>query len=73
MTVFDSHFRSSRTAPEWLRWLFGRMRTALRIVHRAIVAARIRRLRRELMFRDRSGDDAAFPRPPLILGDKWDF
>jgi hypothetical protein len=73
MTVFDSHFRSSRTAPEWLRWLFGRMRTALRIVHRAIVAARIGGLRRELMFRDRSEDDAPFPRPPLILGDKWDF
>ncbi len=59
--------------PERLRLLFGRMGSALRIVHRAIVAARTRRLQRELMFRDRSGDDAQFPRPPLILGDKWDF
>ncbi|HEY7843069.1 MAG TPA: hypothetical protein VID30_05250 [Bradyrhizobium sp.] len=73
MTAFYSHSQSSRTLPKRLWLLFGRMGTALRIVHRAIVAARIRRLQRELMFRDRSGNDAELPRPPLMLGDKWDF
>jgi hypothetical protein len=73
MTVFQSHTESARTLPERLRSLFDRIATALLIVHRAIVAARLRRLPRDLMFGDPGGDNADFPRPPLILGDKWDF
>ena len=73
MTIFHSHSESSRTLPQQLRWLFDRVATALLIVHRAIVAARLRRLPRDLMFADPGGDHADFPRPPLILGDKWDF
>ena len=57
----------------------------LKIIHQAIVTAKMRRLRRELMFRTDSRDQvcpavsdidrdvAKFPQRPLILGDKWDF
>jgi hypothetical protein len=37
-----------------------------KIIHRAIVAAKTRRIRRELMLHQ-------FPQQPMILGDKWDF
>jgi len=56
--------------------------TALRAMHRAIVAAKLRRLRTELMLRRRSPaqpslraelDASQFPRRPMTLGDKWDF
>jgi hypothetical protein len=64
-----------------------RVRSTLRIIHRAIAAAKIRRIRHELMLHGgayhwaqkaahdgHAGEDAAkFPRRPLILGDKWDF
>jgi hypothetical protein len=43
-----------------------RIRFALRIMHRAIVTAKTRRLQRELMLHE-------IPQQPLILGDKWDF
>jgi hypothetical protein len=39
---------------------------ACKIIHRAIVAAKTRRIRRELMLHQ-------FPQQPMILGDKWDF
>lgn len=47
-------------------------------MHRAIVAAKLRRLRNELMLRRSAAervefDAARFPQRPLILGDKWDF
>jgi hypothetical protein len=49
--------------------------TALKAMHRAIVAAKLRRLRNELMLhrRTRELDAAKIPQPPLMLGDKWDF
>jgi hypothetical protein len=56
-----------------------RLWAALGTMHRAIVAAKLRRLRNEPAFRtdgyDRPrGEDAArYPQQPLILGDKWDF
>lgn len=57
-----------------------RLRVALRTMHRAIVAAKLQRLRNEPAFRidgydaPRRGEDAArYPQQPLILGDKWDF
>jgi hypothetical protein len=62
---------------------------ALKLMHRAIVTAKTRRLARELMFHagshyDGVGSDARgsggegrdavkYPQHPLILGDKWDF
>jgi hypothetical protein len=61
---------------------------ALDILHRAIVAAKTRRLRREIMLYADTPDemlspDAAgsgpdrdllkFPQRPLILGEKWDY
>ena len=57
------------------KWL----RVALRTLHRAIVAAKTRRLQSELMFRSLYGEGEAgeqaltkYPQRPLILGDKWD-
>ena len=62
---------------------------ALKTVHQAIVAAKTRRLQRELMFhtdfgsqaldeivgdRPLTAEEAArLPQRPMILGDKWDF
>jgi hypothetical protein len=59
---------------------------ALEFIHNAIIAAKIRRVQRELMVHDewfRFGskwheehdlekDVSGFPQRPLILGDKWD-
>jgi hypothetical protein len=60
---------------------FRRLRAACRLMHRAIITARTRRLQSELMFfhaRDcgepSPGEDATrYPQRPMILGDKWDF
>jgi hypothetical protein len=57
-----------------------RIGVSFRLLHRAIVRARLRRISRELLFR-RDYDDmlpleqdaTKFPRRPLVLGDKWDF
>ena len=51
---------------------------ALKTLHRAIVAAKLRRLRNELMLHRNTHarvefDAAKFPQRPLILSDKWDF
>lgn len=50
---------------------------ALRAIHRAIMAGKLRRLRRELMLRRQTHapaehDAAKFPRRPL-LSEKWEF
>lgn len=50
--------------------------SAFKTLHRAIIAAKLRRLRHELMFRRQAPtelDAATFPQRPLLLGDKWDF
>jgi hypothetical protein len=39
---------------------------AFRIIHQAIITAKMRRVQRELMFHE-------IPQRPLILDDKWDF
>jgi hypothetical protein len=64
----------------WIEKVFRRAGTALRIFHRAIVRARLRRLPSEWLYRKDYDDmlppeqDATrFPQRPLILGDKWDF
>jgi hypothetical protein len=53
---------------------------ALKTIHESIVAAKTRRLQRELMFHADLGDKpfgeadiGKIPRRPMILGDKWDF
>jgi hypothetical protein len=64
------------------------VRTALTTMHEAIVAAKMRRIRRELTFHAGSHDEWSrsrwregagsdhdikdFPQTPMILGDKWD-
>jgi hypothetical protein len=60
--------------------LFRRVFVGFRLLHRAIVRAKLRRLQSELLFRrDYSEmlpleeDATKFPQRPLILGDKWDF
>jgi len=57
---------------------------ALKTIHESIVAAKTRRLQRELMFHGDLGDAwvgedlgergvRKIPQRPMILGDKWDF
>jgi hypothetical protein len=75
MTIFYLHEERLRGL---VRPALGRIIAAFRIVHQAIVTAKLRRLRRELTFRvgprvDPDEDGAKFPQQPLILGDKWDF
>jgi hypothetical protein len=53
------------------RKINNHVRAALTTMHEAIVAAKMRRIRRELMFNIRELRD--FPQRPLILDDKWDF
>jgi hypothetical protein len=66
----------------------SRVSTALTMIHQAIVAAKLRRVQRELIFHAGSHDEWSrskwregrgsdqdvrdFPQRPLILGDKWD-
>jgi hypothetical protein len=57
-----------------LHWLV----IALRRMHRAILKAKLRRLRNELICRggyvaDKYSDASKFPQAPVFLGDKWDF
>jgi hypothetical protein len=52
------------------------MASAFKTMHRAIIAAKLHRLRNELMLhRGTAGerDASKFPQRPMILGDKWDF
>ena len=65
-----------------------RLRSALKLVHRQIAAAKINRLRNELMLHadthadwakphgrvERPGTEvASYPQRPLFLGEKWDY
>jgi hypothetical protein len=52
------------------RKISSRVGAALTMIHQAIVAAKHRRVQRELMFHTRELRD--FAQTPLILGDKWD-
>ena len=82
MILFHSHSgrlphrsRGSRFSIAWTPGLFG---AALRTLHDAIVAAKLRRLRSELMFHENwtaepGADATKVPRRPTFLGDKWDF
>jgi hypothetical protein len=70
------------------RKINSHVRAALATIHQAIVAAKMRRIRRELIFHAGSHDEWSrskwregpgpdhelrdFPQRPLLLGDKWD-
>jgi hypothetical protein len=59
----------------------SRLKPLFKAIHKAIVTAKMRRLRSELTFSGAhenwslrmDADAAKFPQRPLILGDKWDF
>ena len=91
MTLFHLHDDFTATAGE-SRFTFARaaawLTATLKTIHEAIVAAKTRRLQRELMFHADLRDEAIdepfegpigeqeirrLPQRPMILGDKWDF
>jgi hypothetical protein len=68
--------REERLLRQVARWIGS----AFRVLHQAIIRAKLLRLRTEMLFRpdydDIFGpehDVSKFPQRPLILGDKWDF
>jgi hypothetical protein len=87
MTLFHLHDdfaapagKSRFTLTRASAWLAAVLST----IHESIVAAKTRRLQRELMFHADLGDEALgqpfgeteirrIPQRPMILGDKWDF
>ena len=92
MTLANSHqsrlHRTTGTKPLTFRRLLKRAGAVLKRIHRAIAAARIRRLRNELMLHSRASGDwarqhgyegiaerngAKFPQHPVILDEKWDY
>ena len=83
MTLLHLHHDQNGFARQntlWIEKAARRIGTAFRIFHRAIVRAKLRRLRSELLFRpdynemlSPEQDATRFPQRPLILGDKWDF
>lgn len=70
-----------------LRRTWKRIRAVFRTIHRAIAAAKIHRLRNELLLHRGhedwarmnlnagllGGDAEKYPRPPVVLGEKWDY
>jgi hypothetical protein len=92
MTLFRLHDDFAATAGEnRFTWACAsaRLIAALKTIHEAIVAAKMRRLERELMFHGDFGSEspdeivgerplgaeefAKLPQRPMVLGDKWDF
>ena len=88
MTLFCSHHnrRPGSAGGFSIGRAARRLRIALKTIHRAIAAAKIRRLRNELRLHaatranwarphqpDAETRDNRFPRQPLHLGEKWDF
>ena len=88
MTLFYSHHdvRPGSTGGYSITRALRRLGTALKTIHRAIAAAKIRQVRNELQQHaairakwarprrpDAEADRGRFPRQPLHLGEKWDF
>ena len=91
MTLFHSHHDRlhGSAGPDHhpIMRALARVRSAFRTLHRAIAAAKIRRIRHELMLHRHAHhwtenpvpdgaaehDAANYPQRPLALGDKWDF
>ena len=82
MTLLHLHHDNHRDFASACRAIalrgFRRARAVFGRIHLAIVAAKLRRLRTELMFQPDYGrppeqDGAKYPQWPLIVPDKWDF
>jgi hypothetical protein len=81
MTLLQLHHEDVRELAGDLRGSFARAlrwsRALCRLMHRAIIAAKLRRLQSEPIWLEGYGDEeqdvAKYPQRPLILGDKWDF
>ncbi|QOZ32403.1 hypothetical protein [Bradyrhizobium sp. CCBAU 53421] len=91
MTLLHYHdvrpLGSAGAMPLTLRRTIRRIGLALRTIHRAIAAAKIHRLRNELLLHRGhedwarthldigmpGGDAGKYPRPPVVLGEKWDY
>ncbi|MBR0869052.1 hypothetical protein JQ633_01690 [Bradyrhizobium tropiciagri] len=89
MTLFYSHdVRTVEVARRLtLRRTVKRIRAVFRTIHRGIAAAKIHRLRNELLLHrghedwakmnlnvgSFGGDAERYPRPPAVLGEKWDY
>jgi hypothetical protein len=84
MTLLHLHPNDLRGLAGNTRFVVARARrrlgAVLKSIHRAIVKAKLRRLRHELMLQRGldayyapERDASKYPRRPLILGDKWDF
>jgi hypothetical protein len=71
--IASSWLAFARRVGAFARRAAGRTGTAFKILHRAVVTAKTRRLERELTFPTGSHDAAKFPQLPLILGEKWDL
>ncbi|MGF6307059.1 hypothetical protein ABIB82_001207 [Bradyrhizobium sp. i1.8.4] len=77
---------SAGAMPATLRRTIRRIGHAFRTIHRAIAAAKIHRLRNEMLLHRGhedwaranlnvgllGGDTEKYPRPPVVLGSKWD-
>lgn len=78
---------SAGAMPSTLRRTVRRIGLVFKAIHRAIAAAKIHRLRNELLLHRGQedwawtnlnvgmlGDDAErYPRAPVVLGEKWDY
>lgn len=78
---------SAGAMPLALRRIIRRIGLAFRTIHRAIAAAKIHRLRNELLLHRGhedwarthlhvgmlGGDAEKYPRAPVVLGEKWDY
>jgi hypothetical protein len=85
MTMFNIHrgeLFGSRGLRHGSRFSVARaaqkISAALKMIHCAIVAAKLHRLRNELMLHRNAQaraefDVSQFPQHPTVLGDKWDF
>jgi hypothetical protein len=83
MTLLQTHHRElfgSRSARGGSRFsakaVAPRIASAFKAMHRAIAAAKLHRLRNELMLHRGTPnelDASKVPQRPMILSDKWDF
>ncbi|MBR0697591.1 hypothetical protein [Bradyrhizobium lablabi] len=77
---------SARSSRLCLPRIIRKLGAAFRVMHRAIAAAKVQRLRSELLLHrgqedwEREvhagllGQDASrYPRQPVVLGEKWDY
>lgn len=84
MTLLHMHHDDlrgfARQTPVLTPRIFRRIGIAFRLLHRAIVSAKLRRLQDEMLFQRDYSEMLAperevrkLPQRPLVLGDKWDF